>query len=133
MPGLRRSLRSRRSLLLAVRERAGRGRRRRQRVSTRTNPGAARSRGTRYLSVLNLSPGRMRLLALFSALATGLVIWAGLSREDSSGLAAVVAQRAKLLASAAGAASAARQSEATSAQGTSGEAASEAAAAPAGE
>jgi len=102
-------------------------------VSAEPDSGAARSRATGYLSILNLSPRRMRLLALFSALVTGLVIWAGLSREDSSGLAAAVAHRAKLLASAAGAASAARQSEATSAQGTSGEAASEAAAAPAGE
>ena len=55
-----------------------------------------------------LSPGRMRLLALLSALATGVVIWAGLSREDTSGLAAAVAHRNALLASAAAAASAPR-------------------------
>jgi hypothetical protein len=53
-----------------------------------------------------LSPGRMRLLALLSALATGVVIWAGLSREDTSRLAAALVHRNQLLASAAGAGSA---------------------------
>jgi hypothetical protein len=48
----------------------------------------------------------MRLLALLSALATGVVIWAGLSREDTSRLAAALVHRNQLLASAAGAASA---------------------------
>ena len=57
----------------------------------------------RRLSDWRLSPGRMRLLALLSALATGVVIWAGLSREDTSGLAAAVAHHNRLLAAAAAA------------------------------
>jgi hypothetical protein len=66
-----------------------------------------------------LSPARMRLLALLSALATGVVIWAGLSREDdTSGLAAAIAHRNSLLASAAGAASAAPSLAATPAEGS---------------
>jgi hypothetical protein len=64
----------------------------------------------------------MRLLALCSALATGLTIWAGLGRQDSSGLAAAVAQRSRLLASAAAVAAA---------RASGGEAPSESSSAPA--
>jgi phosphatidylinositol-3-phosphatase len=50
----------------------------------------------------------MRLLALVSALATGLVLWAGLGRDEPRGIAAAVAYRDRLLASDAAAAAAAQ-------------------------
>lgn len=55
----------------------------------------------------------MRLLALLSALASGLVIWAGLSGQGSSGLAAAVALHNRLLAAAPSAAPATTQPGAT--------------------
>lgn len=55
----------------------------------------------RRLAQWRLSPGRMRALALLSALATGLVLWAGLSREGSGRLAAAAAYHRKMLADAA--------------------------------
>jgi hypothetical protein len=73
-------------------------------------PGGS-SAGGRRLVDWRISPLQTRLLALSSALATGLVIWAGLGREGStSSLAAAVAQRSKLLASAAAGAKAAGSS-----------------------
>jgi phosphatidylinositol-3-phosphatase len=56
--------------------------------------------GAGLLAGWTLSPSRMRLLALVSALSTGVVIWAGLAQEGSSGLAAALAHRRSLLASA---------------------------------
>jgi hypothetical protein len=95
-------------------------------------PSAAAGSG---LAAWRLSPARMRVLALLSALTTGVVIWAGLSREDTSRLAAAIAHRNRLLASAA---SAGPSLAATSAESSViGEGALEpappAAAAPAGE
>jgi hypothetical protein len=55
-------------------------------------------RGLR-LSDWRLSPSSMRVLALVSALSSGLVIWAALGRDESSGLAAAIARR-RLLAAA---------------------------------
>jgi hypothetical protein len=71
-----------------------------------------RSPDARRLADWRISSSQMRLLALVSALASGLVLWAGLGRDQSAGLAAAVAQRARLVS--ANAASAA-QSATTSA------------------
>jgi hypothetical protein len=59
---------------------------------------------SRGLADWRISPSRLRLLALASALATGLVIWAGLARSNSSGLAMALANRSRLLAASAAAA-----------------------------
>jgi len=84
----------------------------------------------RPLADWRLSPSRMRLLALVSALTTGLVIWAGLSGEGPGRLAAAVARHRMLLGSATAAAAARQPPESAAEASSSGEASSEAAPAP---
>jgi hypothetical protein len=61
----------------------------------------------------------MRLLALVSAISSGLVIWAGLGRDESSGLAAAIARRRLLAAAVSPAHASSPQAASSSAQAPS--------------
>ncbi|MCW3027284.1 MAG: phosphoesterase [Solirubrobacterales bacterium] len=78
-------------------------------------PEAEAPRGLRLFD-WRLSPSGMRLLALVSAVSSGLVIWAGLGRDESSGLAAAIARRRLLAAEVSPAPASSPQAASSSAQ-----------------